>query len=195
MANYTSAAQMEGYLGVAFTPAQATQADVVAGAVTTWIDHRTGRSWQTTGAISGEVHQAQGNKVFLDTVPVVSVQTVDERGSTWPISWTPIPSSSYALTDAEHGVIELSTSYADQTVRCAYTVDITAPPPDLAFAATVLGADCMQTTLHPESAGLESIAVGQNDLTLKYASGGSASTPAVSLAVRVVDAYRRVVLA
>jgi hypothetical protein len=52
---YTTAADIAAYLGVTFTPAQATAADQVAEAVTLYIDGYTGRTWQTASPVAAEL--------------------------------------------------------------------------------------------------------------------------------------------
>jgi hypothetical protein len=197
MADYTSSTDIAAHLNATFTPEQAQQADVVAHAITVWIDHRTQRTWQNSAAVVDELNDVVSTSVYLHHPPVASVQAVDVLiETTWPPSWQALDPSTYTLTDPERGILQLIGGYSGDEVRVDYTSDQTAPPADLAYAATVLAADTLSVTLHPESAGVSSIAVGQNDLSIKYADAGSGgASSAVSLAVRVIDAYRRVVLA
>lgn len=197
MADYTSSQQIAAYLGVTFTPEQTQQADVVAHAITVWIDHQTGRTWQNSAAVADEINDVVGTSVYLHHAPVASVETVDVlHENLFPPSWQTLDPSQYTLTDPERGILQLPGGYSGDAVRVDYTTDQTAPPADLAYAATVLAADAMFVTIHPEAAGVSSIAVGQNDISLKYADAGTGgASSAVSLAVRVIAAYRRVVLA
>lgn len=196
MANYTSAADIAAYLGTTFTAEQSAQADVAAAAITTWIDHRTGRSWQAAGAILDEQQRVQGTTIYLATPPVASVEQIEVFSAlSTRLAWEVVDPSRYLLTDPLNGVVTIAGGYNGDTVRVDYTTDLTAPPADVAYAATMLAADVMVTTLHPESHGVESISVGQNDLTLRYANAGTTASSSSDLAVRVIDAYRRVVLA
>jgi hypothetical protein len=197
MADYTSSQQIAAYLGTTLTTEQLQQADVVAHAITDWIDHRTGRTWQQLGAIVDEINDVIGTSVYLHHAPVASVEAVDVLDENlFPPTWQTLDPSQYTLIDPQAGVLQLVGGYAGDAVRVDYTTDQTQPPSDLAYAATVLAADTMTVTLHPESAGVSSIAVGQNDISITYADAGTGgASSAVSLAVRVVDAYRRVVLA
>lgn len=197
MALYTDATKMAAHLGVTFTVEQAAQADVIAEAVTVWIDHRTGRSWQDVdGAIDDEVRPITHQTVWLARPPVTSVTTVEVRP---PLgAWSALDAASYQLVDPLAGRLELPGYANGYEARVDYATASLGPPSDLAYAATVLASDLMFTALHPEASGLESLALGQNDISLKYASGagsGSEHADGASMAVRIVDAYRRVVLA
>lgn len=201
MAAYTDAQKIANHLGVALTPAQITQADVVAEAITVWIDHRTGRTWQNaTGTVVDEIDPVSGSAVYLQMRPVIAVSALDlkVRGGNNP--WTPLDPSQYTLVDPAAGLVEISgvaqTLEAAYDARTDYTSQVTAPPADIAYAATIISSEVLFTMLHPESAGVDSIAVGQNDINIRYATGTDAETSSgAALAVRIVDAYRRVVLA
>ena len=198
MANYTDAVEIEDYLGTTFTAAQEAQAEVVATAITVWIDHRTGRTWQNvSGSVTDEIKRIEGEAVYLEYVPVTAVTAVDVRvrtGGGGP--WSALTASQYLLVDPAAGRVEIP-GYSNQyDARVDYTNSVTAPASDIAYAATVLAADMLFPTLHPESAGLDSIAVGQNDISMKYATSSHGTEGSSAwLAVRVIDAYRRVVLA
>lgn len=195
MAAYTDAQKIANHLGVALTPGQATQADVVALAVTVWIDHRTGRSWQAvSGTVADEIQPVVEQTVWLAHPPVTAVSEVELRPKLG--AWTVLDPSAYALVDPAAGKLELPAATNEDEARVDYTTATTAPPADLAYAATVLSAEVLYTALHPESAGVDSIAVGQNDISIRYTSGADAEkTSGASMAVRIVDAYRRVVVA
>lgn len=203
MASYTDAAAISAYLAVTFTPEQAAQADLAAAAVTVWIDHRTGRTWQNaSGSVVDEIHQINNGAVYLEYRPVIAVSEVHARPRGGSLAWELVDPSEYTLTDPAAGLLEFSslTSVwgAQYDARVDYTSTVTAPPADIAYAATTLVADMLFSTLHPESVGLESLALGQNDISLRYASAGAdgtSSSSGAAWAVRVIDAYRRVVLA
>ena len=201
MANYTNATKIANHLGVALTVPQQAQAEVVAEAITVWIDHRTGRTWQNaSGTVTDEVHQITGGVVYLEYRPVIAVSEVHAKPRGGGSVWELVPPSEYQLTDPAAGLLEFTSLTniwaATYDARVDYTNAVAAPPADIAYAATVLSADVLFTMLHPESTGVQSLALGQNDIAITYASGADADHGGgVSMAVRIIDAYRRVVLA
>jgi hypothetical protein len=190
---YTTPAAIASYLGRTFTPEQESWATSVASGITVWIDHRTGRTWQSTGPVLDEIGTVAGSSLFLQIPPVVSIELIEQ--SDGAAGWLVVPATDYALTDHAHGTVTFVGGYHGEVLRADYTTSATAPPADVAMAATVLSADYLATALAPESFGLETVAVGQNDLSLHYAgASGTASASAVA-ALAVVDSYRKVVLA
>lgn len=194
MASYTDAAAIAARLGATFTPEQAATADVVAAQVTAWIDTRSGRSWQADGALVDELHTVYGDRVYLNVPPVSSVETVTYHAGYAGFGWVPLDPACYELVDPVAGVLLLPYGYSGVAVRVDYT-STSVVPADIAGAATVLAADLMTPTLNPESAGAESVSVGQNDITVKYAGAAGQQTASVKQAIAAVDAHRRPVLA
>ena len=194
MAAYTDATRIAAQLDATFTPAQAAQADVVAAAITAWIDTRTGRSWQASGAIADELHQIYGDRVFLNAPPVALVTAVAVHPGSAVGAWTALAASDYELVNAATGLLLLPLGYATCSAQVSYT-STTALPADIQSAADVLAADLLFVTLNPESAGAESVSVGQNDITVRYAGAGGTHSAAVLQAIAAVDAHRRPVLA
>jgi hypothetical protein len=195
VSDYTDAAAIAAYLATTFTPEQETAATTAAHAITVWIDHRTGRSWQTSGPIAAETHTVEGTIVFLNVPPVVSIERCELYGGVGS-GWSTLDPSAYELVDPPSGQVGFLGGYNGAAVRFDYTSDTSSPPADLAYAATVLAADLVSPTLDPDLAGVESIAVGQNDINLKFAATSSAvDGGGATSAVRVVDSYRRVVIA
>lgn len=223
MAAYTDAAAIAAHLSVTFTPEQEAQAEVVAAAVTAFIDRRTGRSWQTPTPIDGEVLPVvlplPGDvygavaRVYLAHSPVMTVDAVALRASDPNAAPTAVDAGGWELIDASHGVVLLpgygypygyGYGYADGGSALLAVVNysyVAAPPDDLAYAATLLAGEMLFSTLHPEAAGLESLALGQGDIVMRYASGGSGGSGSSggggggSSAMAVIDSYRRVVIA
>jgi hypothetical protein len=194
MAAYTDSDAIAAYLGTTFNAAQEAQATTVAAAVTAWIDQRTGRSWQTSGSVSGELHQVYADKVWLNAPPVLGVSAVSLHPGTAVGSWTALDAADYTLFDAARGLLLLPLGYGDQYAQVSYT-SLATPPDDIMLAADVLAADLLMTTLNPESAGAESVSVGQNDITVRYAGSGGQLSASVQQAIAAVDAHRRPVLA
>ncbi len=199
MVAYTTPAAIAAYLGVTFTPEQATAAEQVADAVTLYVDRYTGRSWQAVSPAVREPHAivppvpdaAYGPAwVFLDRAPAVAVSAVSIR-STLPHAYeTPLDPNQYELVDPEHGTLALSTWYYGWYSEGVALVDYTyadAVPADIALASTMIGAAEMARQLavqsaasfsaaHPETDGLKSVSIGQNAVAVTYADAASAAT-------------------
>lgn len=198
MATYTDAATIAAYLATTFTPEQAAQADTAAVAVTTWIDHRTGRTWQTPATVLDEQQAIiAASTIYLNQHPVVSVEAVAVKAP-GNKPWTPLDPSQYALTDPTNGIVTVDPQPSNSTAQVSYTWAASGAPADLAYAATALAADILHGTLNPDLRGVESIAVGQNDISLTLASSAGAVAALAAgpwSAVRIIDAYRRIVVA
>lgn len=199
MASYTDPTKMAAYLGVPFTVNQTPVAQAAADAVTAQIDRRTGRSWQHVGsAVVDEIQPITSGLAFVAYPPVLALGDVEQRQRGNSNDWTLLDPSEYALTDPEEGRIEFfsQTLAPNYDARIDYTSAVTAPPDDILLAATVLACYWMTSSLRPGTAGLSSLAVGQNDIALQFASG--ANSPLgndLTVALRIVDGYRKVVLA
>lgn len=229
MATYTDAVAIEAALGVTFTPEQAAQADAVAAAVTAFIDRYTGRSWQGVSPVTGELanvlpagsaYPSAFGVVYLTQRPALAVSAVSLR-SAYPLETaTAVDVNQFELVDPPNGVLTLSGSYGYPGVLAV--VDYTyadAVPADITFAATSIASAQMARALavqrgsaaitaHPELAGLESIAVGQNDVSVKLSSavtsgsgagtasadGSSWAAPGSAVAA-ILDSYKRPVIA
>jgi hypothetical protein len=195
---YTTPELIEQYLGRLFaTPQQTAWATATAAGITVWIDHRTGRTWQGTesgATILDEPQTVHGISIYLDHAPVASVQVLEYLDG---LVWVVVDPANYALTDPSHGVVTVPGSYNGAAVRVDYTAAGAAlvPPSDIVLAATVLAADYLTTALAPESFGVESVAVGQNDISVHYAGSSGAASARSAAAIAVVDSYRKVVLA
>lgn len=193
MTAYTDATKIAAYLGVTLTGPQQTQAGVVAQAISDWIDRRIGRSWQATSPVTDELHQILGDRIYLARRPVVSITSLSTRQEIAGGAWTTLSASQYELLDAADGEVLIS-GWGGSLTKTTYTHSMTTAPNDIALAATILAADLMTATVHPESAGISQIAVGQNDISVKFADA-SAVPPGVSRALEMVDAYRTIVIA
>lgn len=234
MAAYTTPQAIAAYLGVTFTSEQEAQAQIVADAVTTWIDRYTGRSWQAATPIVGEVRPVvvpgpadmygAVARVHLRYAPAVSVAAVGVRASAPNDEPTPLDPSSYELVDPAAGVLLLpgfgygylaTWSGVAALAVVDYAYDDGAPA-DISYAATLIAAGQMATAMsaqaasglvaaHPELAGLKSLSVGQNDISVTLAdasaragagsSSGSAFGARGSAVAAILDTYRRVVIA
>lgn len=189
MTTYTDAARIAAALGRPLTDDQTERADEVAAAVTAWIDHRTGRSWQQNGAITAEFQQIAGDRVFLRRAPVAAITSVAVHPGQAVASWTTLDTADYTLFDPLNGLLLLPIGYSGWYVQADYTSE-TVPPDDIMAAADALAADLLSVTLTPESAGVESLALGQNDINIKYSGSSGEHNASVKTALAMVDAHR-----
>lgn len=231
MANYTSATAIAAYLGETFTPAQATQADAIAVAVTSFIDRYTGRSWQGTSPVVDEwlpiiARYDDGAAttrptVYLRNRPAIAVSGVSLRSGGPGAPSVALKTTEYELVDPAHGVVRMvptisgTDGFGDAVIALVDYTYGTAVPPDIALAATMIGASEMARILsvqessdlisaHPELAGLQSVSVGQNDVNVQLAdataaagatdAGSSWVTPGSATAA-ILNSYKRVVVA
>lgn len=169
MTAYTDATKIAAYLGVTLTAPQITQAGLAAQAASDWIDEYKGRSWQDDdGAVSGEVHYVSGDRLWLNRRPAVAITSVETRGAVFTGSdWTTLSASQYELLDPANGVLLIAGS-GNYEARVGYTHTATSAPSQIAFAATVIAASLLGPTLRPNTDGLQSVAVGQNDVSVKF---------------------------
>ena len=225
--NYTDSAAIAAYLGVTFTPEQAARADAVAAAVTTFVDRYTGRTWQGTSPAPGELANVVPSAgawpgafgiVYLQHRPAVGVLGIALRSpSPHPTSTVLMPDQ-FELVDPTNGVVTLTGAGGSPYPGLVAVVDyeyVDAVPADIALAATMIAAGEMGRQLaiaassafaaaHPETAGLKSVSVGQNDVAVSFAStsasssggaaAGAALAPEGSAARAILDTYKRVVI-
>jgi hypothetical protein len=195
MPAYTTPERIAAHLGTTFSAEQAARAADVADAVTAWIDRRTGRSWQGGGAIADELHLIVTDRVYLNAAPVSEVSSVAVHPGTSSAAWRTLGAEDALLFDPIRGVVLLPIGYGGQYAQVSYTSTSDGPPADIAGAADVLAADMLTTTLNPESAGAESVSVGQNDISVKYAGASGEQSAGVQAAIAAVDMHRLPVIA
>jgi hypothetical protein len=200
---YVTADQIAAALGVTFTPEQEAQADAVAAAVTSYIDGYTGRSWQGTSPVSGELRPVvvpgpadtygAVARCYLDHTPVSAVDAVGLRSTTPNAEPSPLDAAAYELVDAVAGVLLLPGygygALAPWSVAPALAVvDYTyadAVPADITLAATMIASGVMQQSMtiqagssviaaNPSLAGVQSISVGQNDVNVTLSKSATA---------------------
>jgi hypothetical protein len=168
---YTDATKIAAYLGVTLSAPQITQAGLAAQAASDWIDEYKGRSWQIASPITDELHTLVGDRVYLTNRPVVAVTSVKTRAAAFVgFGWTTLGASQYELLDAANGVLLIQgwSASSEALVQVTYTHSATSAPSTIALAATIIAASWLAPTLAPSTAGLESVAVGQNDVNVKF---------------------------
>lgn len=175
MTSYTDATTIAMHLGTTWTTdAQVVAADAAAAAVTQWIDDYKGQSWQSAEILS-EYHRTplpgpgwqDGGTLYLKTRPVVSVEEVRRRpllvGST-PVV---LDATDWELLDGASGVLLVKAQW-DDLLCVDYTVSAR-PPANIGLAATLLAARYLAPLTQPGSHGLESVSVGQGELSVRFA--------------------------
>ena len=194
MSAYTDANKIAAYLGVTLTGAQQTQAGVMADAATAWIDRYLGRSWQATSPVTDELHAIIGDRVYLTHRPVVAVSSVKTRAIYEGATITTLSASQYELLDAASGLVLLEgwTSGADVLALTTYTHSVSTAPADVQLAASMIAAGWLGGALNPGTAGVESLSVGQNDVSVKYSATRS-DVPAEARSI--LNGYRSIVVA
>lgn len=193
MTAYTDATKIAAYLGVTLTSPQQTQAGVLAQAASDWIDRYCGQSWQDDGTVADELHSPVGDRVYLNNRPVSAVSAISTRQAVVGADWTLLSADQYELIDATNGVLMVS-GWASPGlyVKASYTHTATAAPSPVGLAATMIAASWLQPTVSPQTAGLASVAVGQNDVAVKFKEDrGDVPAEAMTL----LAGYRRFVIA
>lgn len=183
--SYTDATKIAAYLGVTLTAPQITQAGICAQAASDWIDQYKGKSWQIASPVTDELHSMTGDRIYLNNRPVASVTSVKTRAAAFVgFGWTTLGASQYELLDAANGVLLIQgwSASSEALVQVSYTHTGTAPPSQIALAATIIAASLLGPTLRPNTSGLESVAVGQNDINVKFSVDyGSVPSEAMAL--------------
>lgn len=191
MSAYTDATKIANYLGLTLTSPQQTQAGVLADAATAWVDRYTGQSWQVSSPVTDELHDVLGDRVYLDRRPVTAITSVKTRWAYPDSSETTLTAGQYELLDAAAGLLLLQ-GWGQGLALVTYTHTATAAPDDVALATTMIAASWLNQTLRPSTEGLDSVSVGQNDVTVKFSASRS-DVPAEALTI--LKSYRTVIVA
>jgi hypothetical protein len=201
MVDYTDAAAIEAYLGVAFTPEQTAAAGEVASAVTIQIDRYIGRSWQGVSPVVGELRHLippmpggayPATVAFLARAPVVAVTAVSVRSGSPNGAETVVAAVDYELIDPASGIVAIAIWYQDwwngsplAVVDYTYADEV---PADIGLAATMMASAEMARQLAIQGSasaasgrpsdldGVKSLSVGQNDIAVTFEDGASAAT-------------------
>lgn len=192
MAAYTDATKIAAYLGVTLTSPQQTQAGVMADAATAWIERYTGRSWQIASPVTDELHDIHGDTVYLDRRPVTAITTVKTRSRYADAPSTTLSTGEWELLDATNGVLLILGWAAGGLALVTYTHSMSTAPADVALAATMIAASWLGGSLAPGTNGASEIALGQNDVVVKF--GAQRSDVPVE-ARSILSAYRSIVIA
>jgi hypothetical protein len=190
---YTDATKIAAYLGKTLTAPQIAQATVMADAATAWIDRYLGRSWQIASPVTDELHGLVGDTVYLNQRPVAAVSVVKTRAEYADAPSTTLDASQWELLDATNGVLRiLGWAGVGALALVTYTHTGITVPADVGLAATMIASAWLGGSLAPGTNGVESIAVGQNDINLKFSASRS-DVPVEALSI--LNGYRQIVVA
>jgi hypothetical protein len=164
------------------TGPQQNQAGVAAQAASDWIDLFKAQSWQGTSPVTDEMHELLGDRVYLNNRPVVVVSSVKTRTYYPDLGTTTLDAGQYELLSAENGLLLIQGWSRSGLLALVSYTHTTQPPAHVAFAATMIAASLLGPTIRPNTSGLESVAVGQNDVSVKFSVDyGSVPSEALSL--------------
>lgn len=195
--SYSTYQALETYLGLTFSNAQRTQATGALAAATSWIDRYTGRSWQAITPVTDEqcnlLQLPDGSlRCYVERRPTLTVTSVKTRGYSPTSSISTLASGDYELLDGTTGLVAVSGGASlDTLALVSYTHAQTSAPADVQIACQMIAGSWMAASLHPDSVGVRSISVGQNDLSVTYAEDGHRVPPE---ALDILNLYRRVVI-
>lgn len=171
---YTSVVRIEEYLDRKLTPVQSSAANRIMEPAEQWIDRKIGRQYWTAAGnpplqtVTTERYLPQAILLYLRSRPVASIQSVTSRdvaiGSTPSVLTA---GTDYELTDAESGLVLLSTAQIGKLLTFAYTIAGTMPE-CVRLATTILVAHLLRPALDAESHGAASYQIG-NDIRVTIA--------------------------
>jgi hypothetical protein len=197
VAAYTTPADLAALLGVTFTPEQEIQAQGLCDAVTAFIDNTTGRTWQASASpVTAELanvlptsagwHDYYG-VAYLNNRPVTSITALSLRTAYPNVEISSLDTAEYELLDPANGAVSLVVSpwYGDPLLLAVVDYVFGAvPPADIVYVAKAIASGVMarllavqavsgQMSTRPDLAGVESISVGQNDVSVRMAAGAT----------------------
>ena len=174
---YTAAATVAALLGVTLSAGQQT---LVTGtlepAMRAYIDRYTGRSWEVSSPVTGELHTVTGGVVYLKQRPVTAITAATVRSQHIGGEATAlVADSTYELIDAANGVLLVSASDGS-LLTVSYTHGGAAVPADIGLAASWLVAAHLSDALvdSVELKGVKQYSVGQGDLQITFDTQASA---------------------
>lgn len=192
MTAYTDAQKIAAHLGVTLTASQITQAGVLAQAASDWIDRWLGKSWQGTSPATDEIHTIYGDRVYLNNRPAVAVSAVKTRTYYPDLGVTTLDAGQYELLDAANGLLVLQGwSTSGVIALVTYTYSLSLPTP-VGLAATMIAASWLGPTMVGLPSGIDQIALGQNDINVKF---GSSARDVPPEALTLLAGYRTIVIA
>jgi hypothetical protein len=139
------------------------------------------------------LHSIIGDRVYLTHRPVVAVTSVKTRGIYEGATVTTLSVTQYEMLDATNGVLLLDGwSSGDDLALTTYTHSVSNAPADVQLAASMIAAGWLAGSMSPGTLGAESIAVGQNDINIKF---GKRRGDVPAEALSILNGYKVVAIA
>lgn len=163
---YCTYGDVEAFLGVTFTGAQATQCETLIEAAELEFDGETNRAW-LTGAQTLEAWHIVNNSpdVWLKYAPVASISAFKGRSALGETETDLVADTDYEVVSLTTGQIRLVYPSLHDRVRVTYTPVATVPA-DVKQAVVELVAARLMPTMTPGTYGLDSVTLP--DYAVKY---------------------------
>lgn len=183
---YCTFSDVEAFLGVTFTGAQATQCESLIEAAELDFDGETGRAW-LTGAQTLEAHHV-GNSadVWLKYAPLTTISAFKGRSGLGETETDLVADEDYEVMDLTTGHIRLVYPSLYDRVRVTYTPVATVPA-DIRQAVAEWVAARLMPALAPGTYGLDSVTLPDYAVKFSRAHVQESSPPNVQ---RVIDRWR-----
>jgi hypothetical protein len=176
---YCTAADVAAFLDKTFTAGQTTQANNLIEPAEVYIDGETNRGW-LVGVQTDERFYCPGYELFLQFVPVTSVDTITGRAGLGEGEDVLVADEDYEVRDLGNGYIMLLFPGSYDRVQVDYT-PVNTVPADIEQACIEMVASWMLPVLQSDSFGLDSYSLP--DLTVKFSrSHVQAAIPPVAAA-------------
>lgn len=155
---YAQVEEVAAFVGATFTSAQEDQAERMLEVAEAEIDAGTNRGW-LVGAQANETHrweEFRNGDLWLRYAPVSSVTAVKGRAALGEAESTLTADLDYEVIDLEAGWIRIVSPGLFDRIRVDYTPSTTVPT-DIQQATAELAAAKLQSTLRPQTYGLDSL--------------------------------------
>lgn len=164
---YCNTADVEAFLGQAFSAGQAAQCESLIEAAELEFDGETNRAW-LTGAVTLEAWHVVNRSpdVWLKYAPVSSISAFKGRSALGETETDLVADTDYEVMDLNTGHIRLVYPASYDRVRVSYAPTDT-PPADVKQAIIELVAARLLPTLSPGTYGLDSLTLP--DYSVKFA--------------------------
>lgn len=142
---YTSAADVAAFMGVTFTAAQESLAELMIGAAEAWIDDAIKHAWLETGPITEVFYSPQKPYLRVAKPPIVSVTSLSYLsypGCLTPYTFT--ADQDYFVQDLAEGIIYSPYTERVYSATIVYVPNTDPVPDEVMGAAQMLAASYMR---------------------------------------------------
>jgi hypothetical protein len=183
---YTSVAAVSQVVGQTLEGFASQRANQLLSVADAFIDSRTGHPWNTTVAVTDELHVPAGEYVYLTRRPVASVTSVRVRSPYLGSTLTTLTAATqYELVDAPNGRLYVP-GYSGWLLYATYVPNVPNHPL-IGEAAAQLVAHWLRPTLDGVSGEVKSYSVGQ-ELSVTFRDPGTGTVLGVpSEIVALID--------